>query len=586
MLKKTVHLVILAGVIAGCGGGGGGISTAKAYYIDSPVEGVTYKCGLQEGTTDVKGMFIFEKSKGCTFYLGEILLKSIDASILADGIEIKETNVNTARLLQSLDWDGNPNNGITIKPDIVKQLKTKGFTAFPTQESDFENLDTLLRQLRSEESGFKGTVVSAEEAKAHLEGNHPPIISATATPAIIYEGESVHFDASQSHDPDRGDQLHYLWKVGNTTLSQQRTFTHIFNSPGNYTVTLTLTDTQGGRATKNFTIRVDEGSRDHTPPTITLKGDDPLKTVLNETITDPGVEVSDDQDTPSQITVTTTGHINPDGTIMTNVIGKFTIDYNATDSSGNSALKTRELFVQFPQDYNKHLSVLGDTQTGVIKDNSKNLVWANSQQGCLKVSAGTDEAAKSYATGFCSNLNTIHYGGYDGWRVGTPEENRDFMIQAFGEGITPFYTHPSCVRMMGIDAEGKITIIKTHNTHDIGGYEAHTFTDTKNQVAGVRCVTDQTTPNQPPIANAGADISVEVNATFTFDGRGSSDPDGTIVKYEWIYNGSVINPDTSSAIYTSEATQPAGDYNVTLRVTDNKDATDEDWVIVHVIPKQ
>ncbi|OQX74079.1 MAG: hypothetical protein B6D59_03740, partial [Campylobacteraceae bacterium 4484_4] len=284
MQKKAVSLALLAGVIAGCGGGGGGSTTGTAYYVDSPVEGITYTCGSQAGITDAKGAFIFEKGKDCTFFLGDIPLKSISKERLSDGATIKETNVDIARLLQSLDWDGNPLNGISIKSEIISGLKTNGFTTFPTKESDFEKLDTMLQQLQREKSGFRGTVVSEEEAQKHLEGNHLPVISATANPAIIYEGESVHFDASGSSDPDRGDQLSFLWKIGNTTLSQESTFTHTFSTPGTYTVTLTIADTQGGSVSKSFTIRVDEGQRDHTPPTITLNGDNPLEVIQNESV--------------------------------------------------------------------------------------------------------------------------------------------------------------------------------------------------------------------------------------------------------------------------------------------------------------
>ena len=94
-------------------------------------------------------------------------------------------------------------------------------------------------------------------------------------------------------------------------------------------------------------------------------------------------------------------------------------------------------------------------------------------------------------------------------------------------------------------------------------------------------------PNQPPVANAGADRTVECSSPegtpVMLDGTGSTDPDSTpgtnddIVSYEWLVNGAVV-ADTA----TATVSLPAGATTVTLRVTDSQGATDEDEVVINV----
>jgi predicted esterase len=92
-------------------------------------------------------------------------------------------------------------------------------------------------------------------------------------------------------------------------------------------------------------------------------------------------------------------------------------------------------------------------------------------------------------------------------------------------------------------------------------------------------------PNQPPAANAGADvnISLPVNNT-TLDGAASSDADGTISSYSWSkINGpaayTIMNP---SSVITTVNNLIAGTYTFRLAVTDNNGATNADTVVVTV----
>ena len=86
------------------------------------------------------------------------------------------------------------------------------------------------------------------------------------------------------------------------------------------------------------------------------------------------------------------------------------------------------------------------------------------------------------------------------------------------------------------------------------------------------------TQNVPPVANAGADISLNMTSsagqTANFDASGSSDSDGSIVSYSWSNGLSGVAP---TLVYDTP-----GAFNVTLTVTDNEGASATDNVTVTV----
>lgn len=79
--------------------------------------------------------------------------------------------------------------------------------------------------------------------------------------------------------------------------------------------------------------------------------------------------------------------------------------------------------------------------------------------------------------------------------------------------------------------------------------------------------------NKPPIAHAGNDLTIGVNVNQAFDGSSSTDPDGTIVQYDWDF-GDGSSHGTTAQLHHSYTS--AGVYTVTLTVTDNDGATGTD----------
>jgi hypothetical protein len=136
----------------------------KGFYVDGAVEGVNYDCGTQRGVTDSNGTFTFEDGKTCTFTLAGIVLRELNTTNLENNVVILEDNIENARLLQTLDIDGNSDNGIQLTKDVLDELTKSGIDSLPASN---EELNRLFENLQNVE-GYNGALVSIEEAKAHL----------------------------------------------------------------------------------------------------------------------------------------------------------------------------------------------------------------------------------------------------------------------------------------------------------------------------------------------------------------------------------------------------------------------------------
>ncbi len=121
------------------------------------------------------------------------------------------------------------------------------------------------------------------------------------------------------------------------------------------------------------------------------------------------------------------------------------------------------------------------------------------------------------------------------------------------------------------DGQGASGMTTTHSYARPGSYTA-TLTVTDNKGLTNSDTANISVANRPPIANAGPDRTGAPAVSITFDGSGSSDPDGTIVSYAWTFGDGA----TGTGASPSHAYAAAGTYTATLTVTDDKGATASD----------
>ncbi len=99
------------------------------YFIDAPVEGLAYETASGEkGTTDKFGRFKYKHGEKVKFKIGKLSLGEAtpDQEGLVTPESIAENDsdlkIQLLRILQALDSDNNPSNGITISSDVVQAL--------------------------------------------------------------------------------------------------------------------------------------------------------------------------------------------------------------------------------------------------------------------------------------------------------------------------------------------------------------------------------------------------------------------------------------------------------------------------------
>jgi len=90
-----------------------------------------------------------------------------------------------------------------------------------------------------------GATDSAHATKTVM--NRPPVAIFTESAHTVSTSENIHFDASESYDPD-GTIVSYSWDFGDGNTATGATSDHAYSEDGNYTVTLTVTDDDGASA--------------------------------------------------------------------------------------------------------------------------------------------------------------------------------------------------------------------------------------------------------------------------------------------------------------------------------------------------
>ena len=269
--------------ITGCSKGGGGPVVLKpegtynvGYFIDSPVEGLQYETTTWSGTTDSQGTFYYQDGEQITFSIGSVILGNTTAKSIVTPVDLGGSGattsstkvINIARLLMSLDQDGNPDNGITISETvrnalsgIVVDLSNPNLDNSAGIQEMFNKLNGL--GIYPEEVT---NLVSAEDAQIHLENTINQIAAEDEQAAdalknlriqasinllfksiIMVEGQSLNLQGSVYGGKA---PYTYSWQINDKPVStKQSPGNYPFRTQGSYSLTFTSSDSTGDKST-------------------------------------------------------------------------------------------------------------------------------------------------------------------------------------------------------------------------------------------------------------------------------------------------------------------------------------------------
>lgn len=188
-LSSSIAAIVLA---TGCGGSssnsGVPVDTSPTpvpeaqtgVFSDSAVGGVAYSTspGGRTGTTNENGEYDYIEGDSVTFSIGGTSFPPVTAKgtvtpldMGGEGADLDNaTVVNILRLLQTLDADGDPENGITVTPEVATALNDVSINV-SSSTTDFDTAATSAMSALAGTSLAGVTLVSEANAKSHFEGS-------------------------------------------------------------------------------------------------------------------------------------------------------------------------------------------------------------------------------------------------------------------------------------------------------------------------------------------------------------------------------------------------------------------------------
>lgn len=365
--------------------------------------------------------------------------------------------------------------------------------------------------------------------------NQAPTAAFSVTPESGAAPLEVELDASASSDPD-GSITVYAWEFGDGEKGDGVAVSHTYGEPGEYTVTLTVTDDKGATAERQATVKVADAGEENQAPRVDFS------------FTPAGGEA------PLEVEFSAGASYDPDGTIT-----RYDWEFGdgASKSSGSSPI-TRHTYLE-AGDYTVTLTVTDDRgatgqrtrQVKVLPPRGENqppiaafYIWPE-EGGEAPLTVEVDATPTADPDGWINRY---------AWDFGGGES-------ASGRSASHTFTTPG---------EHTITLTVTDN-------EGASASSSQSVT-----VTEPTPKNQPPVAS----FTVTPHAGFVplevaFDASTSSDPDGSITSYAWDFG----DGGTASGAQVTHTYTEAGHYTAKLTVTDDEGATARHSYAVTAQPK-
>jgi len=150
-----------------CGGSSGTADLLTGVFLDSPVANLSYSTATVSGVTNGDGEFHYREGEIVVFSIGALALPMVVGAQTVTPLDMASTDslddpavINLTRLLQTLDEDSDPSNGISI-PDVVDELLAD--TAILDVE-DYDVVGAIVEQVYMGER----EPVSTDNAIAHF----------------------------------------------------------------------------------------------------------------------------------------------------------------------------------------------------------------------------------------------------------------------------------------------------------------------------------------------------------------------------------------------------------------------------------
>jgi PKD repeat protein len=350
----------------------------------------------------------------------------------------------------------------------------------------------------------------------------------------VRAGEAVRFDAGGSRDPD-GQILFYAWDFGDGTGGDLPAMEHTYWEPGDYVATLTIRDDGpdgGERAVDSARISV-----------LPAENRAPVAAFPN----------SFSAETWRPLTLDASRASDRDGTIIAH-------RWDFGDGATGVGPVVEHVY-RAPGFYDARLELVDNgLPEPAITAFDFQVIVANRPNLAPVAAIGPDLTAVA--------------GGeiaFDGSASQDPDGSIVTHVWDFGDG-------------------NRASGIRTRHVYQFPGTYTAALTVTDDGRHGVLTDTDTLTvtvspaPNQPPVASAGADITVAVGEIVGFDGRGSFDPDGNVMAWRWSFGNGGASPDAAPR----HAFHDPGVYTVELVVTDDGDpqASASDTLTVTVTTRE
>jgi hypothetical protein len=343
-------------------------------------------------------------------------------------------------------------------------------------------------------------------------------------------------------DPD-GSVVLYEWDYeGDGTYDEASasptTSVHIYYDPGTYTAVLRITDNDGAMDTDDREVTVNEKVQNQ-PPTADAGPD--LEAQIGTEVT----LVGRGNDTDGHI-VTFKWDFDGDGV------------YDFTSSSTGSAVHTyNELGV-----FVARLLVIDD-QNAAATDTCNVTIIPVHINRAPTADAGSDDIIQA------TQGEEMEFQG-----TGTDPDGFIALYEWDFDGDDTYDWD---------DTQARIAVWTYDETGLFVAKFRVTDNDGESDVDVLRVqVSSSITPNEPPTANAGGPYEGVSGETITLTGTGS-DPDGSVVSYEWDFEGdgtvNYYSPDSGTTTVTYEM---SGTYNAVLTVTDDRDAVATSTAVVRI----